>query len=167
MQFASWVSDFPCEYFSLRLSVPSALDHNGPRHNIVHSPVVLEEEESDEDGEEESNGEVLIERSHCGPVKETQHGEGQIPLARQQRPECVLSFILRSLTLRGRRWTQEQREPGWAGPAWTCHMSPLAGRAETSPAWPRRPPRCRASDWTTSFTAVIYHLTGTKHSWSG
>lgn len=69
MQFAPWVSDFPCECFSLRLSVPSALDHNGPRHNIVHSPVVLEEEESDEDGEEERNGEVLVERSHCGPVE--------------------------------------------------------------------------------------------------
>lgn len=50
------------------LSVPSALDHNGPRHNVIHSPVVLEEEEGDEDGEEESNGEVLVERSHCGPV---------------------------------------------------------------------------------------------------
>lgn len=57
-----------------RLSVPSALDHNGPRHNIVHSPVVLEEEESDEDGEEESNGEVLVECSHCGPAEETGHG---------------------------------------------------------------------------------------------
>lgn len=65
-----------------RLSVPSALDHNGPRHNVIHSPVVLEEEESDEDGEEERNGEVLIERSHCGPAKETQHGHGQPGFAR-------------------------------------------------------------------------------------
>lgn len=69
MQFASRVGGFPREGFSPRLSVPSALDHDGPRHNIVHSPVVLEEEESDEDGEEEGDGEVLVERSHCGPGK--------------------------------------------------------------------------------------------------
>lgn len=46
------------------LSVPPVLDHNGPRHNVVHSPVVLEEEERDEDGKEERDGEVLIERPH-------------------------------------------------------------------------------------------------------
>lgn len=54
------------------LSVPPALDHNGPRHNVVHSPVVLEEEERDEDGKEESDGEVLIEGPHCGPAEETE-----------------------------------------------------------------------------------------------
>lgn len=43
-----------------RLCPPSPLDNNGPCHNVVHSPVVLEEEESDEDGKEEGDGEVLI-----------------------------------------------------------------------------------------------------------
>lgn len=54
------------------LSVPPVLDHNGPRHNVVHSPVVLEEEERDEDGKEERDGEVLIERPHRGPAGETE-----------------------------------------------------------------------------------------------
>lgn len=48
-----------------RLSAPSALDYNGPCHNVVHSPVVLEEEEGDEDGKEEGDGEVLIQCPHC------------------------------------------------------------------------------------------------------
>lgn len=52
-----------------RLSAPSALDNNGPCHNVIHSPVVLEEEESDEDGKEEGNGEVLIKCPHCRAVK--------------------------------------------------------------------------------------------------
>lgn len=65
----------------------------------------------------------------------------------------VLRSVLQSLTLRARRWTQEQQGPDWAGPAWMCHTSPLAGRAETSPAWRRRRPRCTASDWTTTFHA--------------
>lgn len=64
----------PCQvYKSLlleeRLSDPSALDNNGPCHNVIYSPVVLEEEESDEDGKEESNGEVLIKCPHCRAVK--------------------------------------------------------------------------------------------------
>lgn len=78
MQFDPGLRDVaPCQ----RLSVPPALDHNGPRHNIVHSPVVLEEEEGDEDGEEESDGEVLIECSHRGPATKRQHGGGQIGFA--------------------------------------------------------------------------------------
>lgn len=48
-----------------RLSATSSLDNNGPCHNVIHSPVVLEEEESDEDGKEEGNGEVLVQRPHC------------------------------------------------------------------------------------------------------
>lgn len=43
-----------------RLSAPSALDNNGPCDDVIHSPVVLEEEECDEDGKEEGNGEVFI-----------------------------------------------------------------------------------------------------------
>lgn len=64
------------------LSVPPVLDHNGPRHNVVHSPVVLEEEERDEDGEEESDGEVLVERPDRGPAGETEQGSyGRIRFA--------------------------------------------------------------------------------------
>lgn len=51
------------------LSGPSSLDNYGPRHNVIHSPVVLEKEDSDEDGKEEGNGEVLIQRPHCRAVK--------------------------------------------------------------------------------------------------
>lgn len=47
-----------------RLSAPSALDNYGPCHNVIHSPVVLEEEECDEDRKEEGNGEVLIKCPH-------------------------------------------------------------------------------------------------------
>lgn len=57
------------EYESLLLdeglSAPPALDDYGPCHNVIHSPVVLEEEERDEDGKEEGNGEVLIKCPHC------------------------------------------------------------------------------------------------------
>lgn len=64
----------PCQvYESLlpeeRLSAPSALHNNGPCHDVVHSPVVLEEEQGDEDGKEEGDGEVLVECSHCRAVK--------------------------------------------------------------------------------------------------
>lgn len=31
---------------------------------------MLEEEEGDEDGEEEGDGEVLVERAHCGPARD-------------------------------------------------------------------------------------------------
>lgn len=51
------------------LSVPSSLDNYGPRHNVIHSPVVLEKEDSDEDGKQEGNGEVLIQRPHRRAVK--------------------------------------------------------------------------------------------------
>ena len=53
-----------------RLSAPSALDHNGPRHDVIHSPVVLEEEEGDEDGKEEGDGEVLVKCPHCRAGKD-------------------------------------------------------------------------------------------------
>lgn len=52
-----------------RLSGPSALYDNSPCHNVIHSPVVLEEEESDEDGKEECDGEVLIKCPHCRAVE--------------------------------------------------------------------------------------------------
>lgn len=45
---------------------PSALDHYGAGHNVVNCPVVLEEEERDEDRKEKSDGEVLVQRSHSG-----------------------------------------------------------------------------------------------------
>lgn len=51
------------------LSGSSALHNNCAGHNVVHSPVVLEEEQCDEDGEEEGDGEVLVERPHCRPVQ--------------------------------------------------------------------------------------------------
>lgn len=51
------------------LSASSALNNYGPRHNVVHSPVVLEEEEGDKDREEEGNGEVLVQRPHSRAVK--------------------------------------------------------------------------------------------------
>lgn len=53
-----------------QLSAIPALDHNGPRHDVVHSPVVLEEQEGDEDREEEGDGEVLVECPHCRAVKD-------------------------------------------------------------------------------------------------
>lgn len=52
-----------------RPSAPSPLHNDGPCHNVIHSPVVLEEEERDEDGKEESNGEVLIKGPHSRTVK--------------------------------------------------------------------------------------------------
>lgn len=52
-----------------RLSASSTLDHDGACYNVIHSPVVLEEEESDEDREKESNGEVLVQRPHSRTVK--------------------------------------------------------------------------------------------------
>lgn len=36
---------------------------------------MLEEEQRDEDGEEEGDGEVLVERPHCGPVWRRREGE--------------------------------------------------------------------------------------------
>lgn len=50
------------------LSGSSALDNNGAGHDVVHSPVVLEEEQRDEDGKEEGDGEVLVERPHRRPA---------------------------------------------------------------------------------------------------
>lgn len=52
-----------------RLSVITSLDHNSPCHNVIHCPVVLEEEKRDEDRKEEGDGEVLVQRSHHGSVK--------------------------------------------------------------------------------------------------
>lgn len=49
-----------------KLSPSSALDHYGPGHDVVNSPVVLEEEECDENGKEKSDGEVLVQRPHSG-----------------------------------------------------------------------------------------------------
>ena len=49
---------------SALLSGSPALDNNCSGHNIVHSPVVLEEEQGDEDGEEEGDGEVLVQGSY-------------------------------------------------------------------------------------------------------
>lgn len=51
------------------LSPTSALNYYGPCDNVIHRPVVLEEEERDEDGKEESNGEVLVQRPHGGAVR--------------------------------------------------------------------------------------------------
>lgn len=52
------------------LSGPPALDDDGAGHDVVHSPVVLEEEEGDEDGEEEGDGEVLVEGAHRGAARD-------------------------------------------------------------------------------------------------
>ena len=65
---------YPCQVkesllLEMRLSAPSSLDNNGPCHNVIHSPVMLEEEESNEDRKEEGNGEVLIQRTHRRAVK--------------------------------------------------------------------------------------------------
>lgn len=48
------------------LSGPSALHHDGTSYHVIDSPVVLEEEEDNEDGEQEGNGEVLVQRPHRG-----------------------------------------------------------------------------------------------------
>lgn len=77
------------------LPVPPALDHNGPRHHVVHGPVVLEEEERDEDGKEESDGEVLIERPNRGPADETeQEVTGRLAPSLDQ----VFAYVLASTT---------------------------------------------------------------------
>lgn len=41
-------------------SDPGALHHDGPRHHIIHSPIVLEEQQCDEGREEEGDGKVLV-----------------------------------------------------------------------------------------------------------
>lgn len=47
-----WVDD--------KSSKPVSLDHNGPSHNVIYSPVVLEEKKCDEGWKEECDGEVLV-----------------------------------------------------------------------------------------------------------
>lgn len=44
-------------------SDPGALHHDGPRHHIIHSPIVLEEQKCDEGREKEGDGKVLVQGS--------------------------------------------------------------------------------------------------------
>ena len=43
-----------------------ALHHDGARHHVIHSSVVLEEQQRDEGWEEEGDGEVLVQGSDGG-----------------------------------------------------------------------------------------------------
>lgn len=43
-----------------------ALNHDGSCHDVIDRPVVLEEEEGDEHGEEKGDGEVLVQSPHRG-----------------------------------------------------------------------------------------------------
>lgn len=58
---------------------------------------MLEEEEGDEDGEEEGDGEVLVERAHCGPAtgegKERSHEELETSTDIHLRWEGQVSFF--------------------------------------------------------------------------
>lgn len=51
-------------------SDPPTPDHDGSCDNIIHSPVVLEEEQCDEDRKEEGNGKVLVQGPDGGAVGE-------------------------------------------------------------------------------------------------
>lgn len=51
-------------FFCAASSGPGSLDNNCTSNHIIHSPVVLEEQKSDEGWEEEGNGKVLIQGSN-------------------------------------------------------------------------------------------------------
>ena len=55
-----------------RSSGPGAFHYDGARHHVVHSPVVLEEEEGDERREEEGDGEILVQGSDRRPMGESE-----------------------------------------------------------------------------------------------
>lgn len=46
--------------FMTKSSKPVSLDHNGPGHYVIYSPVVLKEKKCDERWKEECDGEVLV-----------------------------------------------------------------------------------------------------------
>lgn len=70
MTFRPQKLDFTFSHSLNRSSGPPTPDHNGSCDNVVHSPVVLEEEQCDEDWKEERNGKVLVQGPYGGAVGE-------------------------------------------------------------------------------------------------